>query len=58
MPSFVYVFNQADRDALLLMGYELLQSDIQKHMYVFANSERYDITYAKIQYVLSDTLTF
>lgn len=58
MPNFIYVFSEESKDALLLMKYELLKSDEQKHIYIFINKDRRDFACADISYALSDTLTF
>ncbi len=60
---FIYVTSDADKEALLSLGYVLLKEDRQRNMYVFQNkdttfSSEGEILDRGIKHVLSDTLTF
>jgi len=56
--KFIYVFGKEYRDALLANEYKLLKSDTKNNIYVFENKSETKLSFEKIDYALSDTLTF
>lgn len=58
MNSFVYVFSEDARDAMIEMGYTLLKSNEEGKTYVFANEMMQTFSGKDFPFVLSDTLTF
>lgn len=61
MLRFIYVFDERDRDKLLRLGYQLLQEDIIRDIYVFANQEMRDVQvfeHLALPCVETNTLTF
>lgn len=58
MNKFLYVFGETERDALLLLGYNLLKSNTDRNIYVFADRNDYRFDRNTIKAISSDTLTF
>lgn len=56
--KFIYVFDEESRDVLLANEYKLLKSDTKNNIYVFENKSETKLSFEKMDYVLSDTLTF
>jgi hypothetical protein len=56
--KFIYVFSKEYRDVLLANEYKLLKSDTKNNIYVFENKSETKLSFEKIDYALSDTLTF
>nr|DAE53043.1 MAG TPA: hypothetical protein [Caudoviricetes sp.] len=56
--KFIYVFGKEYRDVLLANEYKLLKSDTKNNIYVFENKSETKLSFEKIDYALSDTLTF
>lgn len=59
--KFIYVFNRQDADALLSLGYTIMQEDDKKGLFVFLfENERHQIfsVEPEIVYCLSNTLIF
>lgn len=65
MKKFIYVFNNEAKNKLLNLGYNLIKSDDNSHVYIF-NSENKSRTFSAdiiegtidVSYILSDSLTF
>ena len=55
---FIYVFSKESRNVLLANEYKLLKSDTKNNIYVFENKSETKLSFEKIDYALSDTLTF
>ena len=58
MNRFIYVFGEESRDVLLANNYTLLKSDTKNNIYVFENKSETKLSFEKMNYALSDTLTF
>lgn len=56
--KFIYVFGEESRDVLLANEYKLLKSDTKNNIYVFENKFETKLSFEKMDYALSDTLTF
>ena len=56
--KFIYVFGEESRDVLLADEYKLLKSDTRNNIYVFENKSETKLSFEKMDYALSDTLTF
>lgn len=56
--KFIYVFGEKARDVLLINGYKLLKNDTKNNIYVFENKSEMKLSFEKMDYALSDTLTF
>lgn len=56
--KFIYVFGEESRDVLLANEYKLLKSDARNNIYVFENKSETKLSLKKMDYALSDTLTF
>ena len=56
--KFIYVFSKSARDRLLAANYNLLKSDEQNEVYVFANQMDMTFALADISFIRSNTLTF
>ena len=55
---FIYVKSKDDRDTLLRHGFEMIQGDDSRSLYVFLNPGKMDFSSLNVKYALSDTLTF
>lgn len=55
--AFVYVFNDYSRDKLLELGYQLLKSNEDEHVYIFEN-DGIAFDDADLVFAFSNTLTF
>lgn len=61
MSKFIYVFTEADRDALLALGCRLLPCNTEQDTYVLINDLPEPILFSKtgeIKFSMSDTLLF
>lgn len=58
MQKFLYVFTEADKNALIAAGYFLLKSDKSNNIYVFENREKECFALDESEHLFSDTLTF
>lgn len=58
MAKFIYVVGEEARDKMLAMKYELLKSNENSHVYVFADNGNKRFSTNEFSFVLSDTLTF
>lgn len=56
--KFIYVFQEADRDALIARGFHLLKEDLQQGVFVFENRSEIRFSDDEFTYVLTDQLTF
>lgn len=56
--KFIYVFGEESRDVLLANEHTLLKSDKKNNIYVFENKTETKLLFEKMDYVLSDILTF
>ena len=57
---FIVVLTKRDRDSLLALGFTLIYEDLQSAptRYVFASRADVDLPIDKIQFYLTNTLTF
>lgn len=55
---FIYVFSKADRDELLVQGFDLLKSNDKSDIYIFKNNEKKTFAIESGRFLMSDTLTF
>lgn len=55
---FLYVFTEADRDALLRAGFSLLKSDPASNIYVFINDGSLTFDHKAVRAIASSTLRF
>lgn len=58
MNKFLYVFGEKERDALLLLGYNLLKSDTDSNTYIFEDRNNFFFDKNTIKAASSDVLTF
>ena len=55
---FIYVFNKADCEKLLNIGFKLLKSTTTSNVYIFENNENLQFDSSEIIAFESDVLTF
>lgn len=55
---FLYVFNVADRDKLLSLGYTLLTDSHDGKVFIFANKAECTFSLDDLDYVTSDIISF
>lgn len=55
---FIYVFNKADCEKLLNIGFKLLKSATTSNVYIFENNENLQFDSSEIIAFESDVLTF
>ncbi|MCD8376848.1 MAG: hypothetical protein LUD69_07880 [Oscillospiraceae bacterium] len=58
MKKFIYVFDRADRDALLDAGYRMMRADEKGQVYIFQNTESLNFDLSAVDMVWSDVLSF
>jgi hypothetical protein len=58
MERFLYVFDENARDELITAGFQILKSDKQNNVYVFANRMDMAFELSNVTFVRSNTLTF
>lgn len=57
-PYFIYVFTTEEYKALIAAGYHCLKADMQNQIFVFENTSEFKFDAQKLNFILSDTLTF
>lgn len=55
---FIYVFSQEEKDRLLQYGFQLIKSDDEQNIFIFANNKHLDFSAEHIDVFYSNTLTF
>jgi len=55
---FICVFNEVDRDKLLLAGFRILNDDKRNGFYIFYSEPSLEYVLADMEYIPTDRLTF
>ena len=56
--KFIYVFESADKEKLVDLGFQLLKEDSKNSIYVFVVNDSLKFGMDDINFMCSDTLTF